>query len=521
MKHLFNFLLLFALLSPSLPAQFGFLDGDFDADGIKILNLNSNEGMAAVAVRPDGMIIVAGSVTTGGETEFLVMRLTQDGSIDMSFNGIGYQVIDFDPGSDNSNTAADVLVEPNGKIVVAGTSFYFGDEDFAIARLLPDGGLDSSFYGSGLKTIHTGNLGWNQNCLALARDASGYYYLGGTHYLPGDPYKCMVAKLAPTGAADFSFGESGIDTFSITGSNYDFVNDLIVLQDGRIVVGGQGGSAFDNDFVLAMIKTNGDLDSTFSTDGRVATNVDGPAEACYALAQQPDGKIIAAGYAGDFANGTDLALVRYSLTGSLDLSFDVDGKMVHDLDNSGSDEGFYGVVIQPDGKIIAGGNTYSSGTLSVVARYNSNGSPDGTFGSGGYAGTEVSPLADGITEVALQPDLRLVAVGNASGDGFAVRYVTGLVLSTPEVPAAVAMTLYPNPAQEVVTLRCQLSHAMQAEVLLTDVNGRILHTFDPAAAIGSGDQEIQLNLPSGLAPGNYLVVLVTAEGNFATRLLKN
>src|SRR5262249_54057680 len=131
---------------------------------------------------------------------------------------------------------------------------------------------------------------------------------------------------------------------------------VVVRPDGKVVVAGYSFSftTFTDDFVLAQYNANGSLDAGFGTGGKVTTDLGGD-DVAFAVALQPDGKVVVAGYSLSFTTFTDdFAVARYNANGSLDTTFGTGGKVITDL---GSDvfEWAYGVALQPDGKIVAAG----------------------------------------------------------------------------------------------------------------------------------------------------------------------
>lgn len=519
MKKPFLFLLLLGQVT--LSAQHGLLDTDFDTDGIKLADLIGGEDFAGAEVQADGKIVAVGTYPLGLESQLLVMRFLPNGSHDMAFNGgTGYQAIDFDTTNDNVNIGEDVLIQPDGNIVVVGWSRIGAGDDMTIARLLPDGTLDSTFHSDGKFSFNLGVGSPHEDCSAVAMDGSGNYYMGGTHHNGTAANSFIVLKLDPAGNLEPSFAGSGVDTFAVTVGG-EALRDLILLQDGRILCGGIGNLILpDSDFGLLMLKPDGNPDSTFSTDGRLATHVLGIRDGAMTLAQQADGKIVAGGYAGGEIS-RDLALVRYTLTGALDLSFDGDGIATYDLDMEGKEEIINGIVMQPDGKILlAGATTESAETISFVGRYHADGTPDTTFGTDGFTVTDVALFNDEARGIALQEDLKVVTVGWANGKGFVARYLSGLVLSSPDPQGNAPLTLYPNPVQDNATLKCQLAQPGPVEIHLTDLAGRVLHTFRTEAHMAAGTHEFALHLPEGLAAGEYLVVMACTQGNLAMKLLK-
>jgi len=183
----------------------------------------------------------------------------------------------------------------------------------------------------------------------------------------------------------------------------------------RASAGGAGG------FALARYNADGSLDTSFDGDGKLTTDFGGGV--AYGVALQPDGKIVAVGYVAGFGGEGDFALARYNADGSLDTSFSGDGTQTTDV---GGDERASDVAIQRDGKIVAVGSSYSfigSSTDVVVARYNPDGSLDPSFGTL-FPGLQLTSVSgtDHAAGVALQPDGKIVAVGAAVEDFLLARY---------------------------------------------------------------------------------------------------
>ena len=254
----------------------------------------------------------------------------------------------------------------------------------------------------------------------------------------------LRAQAAP-GALDQTFGTNGkvLTRFPISSTTFRpraTPHAMVIQPDGKIVVAGQAmvssGTATPDVFALVRYLPNGSLDTGFGRGGRVTTQV-GIQDAALAVTLQPDGKIVAAGYANIGPAGSlnfAFALVRYNTNGSLDRTFDFDGKVVTDL-TTYMDE-LTGVAIQPDGKIVAAGFVNGGNSSDfAVARYNPNGSIDRTFGVGGVAQTDFLNSADGAAEMVLLPDGKIVVAGSVydsagTGDFALVRYNPNGTLDT-------------------------------------------------------------------------------------------
>ena len=181
------------------------------------------------------------------------------------------------------------------------------------------------------------------------------------------------------GDPDSTFASDGIVTTDFAPTGNDFGEAVAIQPDGKIVVAGTSFNGSTYVFALARYSTNGDLDPTFGSGGRVTTAIGNMDDRATAVAIQPDGKIVAAG--SSFTNGTGygFALVRYNPDGSLDNTFSGDG-IQHDDISAGSDEA-YSIALQPDGKIVLAGyaNNGSSNDDFALLRYNPDGTLDNTF----------------------------------------------------------------------------------------------------------------------------------------------
>src|SRR5206468_652342 len=160
----------------------------------------------------------------------------------------------------------------------------------------------------------------------------------------------------------------------------------------------------DADFAVVRYNANGSLDATFGAGGKVTTSIGSDEDDAYALALQPDGKLVAA---GETLNGVryDFALVRYNANGSLDATFGAGGKVTTPVGSA--DDYADALLVQPDGKLVAAGNVEGSDRDFAVVRYNADGSLDGSFGTGGKVITPLGSSDDVAFSLVLQPDGKL------------------------------------------------------------------------------------------------------------------
>jgi uncharacterized delta-60 repeat protein len=398
----------------------GLLDPDFGSNGIVTTDFANDEFGYAVALQPDGKILVAGYMDIPFSDYFALARYNPDGSLDQSFSDDGKVITGFG----NIDEAHAIVLQPDGKIILAGdTSASPGipEFDFALERYNPDGSLDKSFGSDGM--VITDFYGGLDAANAITLQPDGKIIAAGV----GESENCdfALARYNPDGSLDTSFGSDGKVTTDFSGE-FDEVKDIVLQPDGKIVVIGFTGNISHEDFALARYNQDGSLDLNFNGNGKVRTNFGGT-EYGFGVALQADGKIIVVGekvlpYYHDYDSYWVLA--RYNPDGSLDPNFDGDGRVTTNFGNRAEADA---VTLQSDGKIIVAGSTEKQDSIGSfgVARYNTDGSLDINFGDGGRLTTDIGSTSFG-TAVVLQPDGKIVVAGytaNGSDYDFAlVRY---------------------------------------------------------------------------------------------------
>ncbi len=319
---------------------------------------------------------------------------------DSTFSSDGIVTTDFAPGYD---VASAIGIQADGKIVVAGTNEGTSSESqFALARYFIDGSLDTNFGNAG-KVLTNFGLGFDQ-ALSLVIQPDGKILLAG--YATEAGYSFALARYDTNGSLDTTFNSTG-KVITDMGGSQDWIQSVILQPDGKTVVAG-----YDNgNFGLARYNTNGLLDTTFDFDGKVSTSFGSLNDWAYSVAIQQDGKIVASGLAYNSITGVDFALARYDTTGALDTTFDNDGKATFDLSNNSFDEG-HAMVIQPDGKILLAGNYSTNADKDfAIIRVNANGSLDTSFGNNGIARFNITNVDDYCNAIALQTDGKILMTG--------------------------------------------------------------------------------------------------------------
>jgi uncharacterized delta-60 repeat protein len=255
-----------------------------------------------------------------------------------------------------------VVIQPDGKIVVAGHTESSGQFDIAVVRYNADGSLDTSFDTDGIVTTPVG--GNNDEVYGLAVQSDGKMIVAGRS-LSGT-HDIMLVRYNGDGSLDTGFDVDGKVTTAI-GSGNDEARAVVIQPDGKIVVAGHTESSGQFDITVVRYNADGSLDTSFDTDGIVTTPVGGNNDEGYGIARQGDGKIVVVGRSGN-PGLIDIVVVRYNADGSPDTAFSGDGIVTTAIGIA--DDEAYAVSIQGDGKIVVAGRSEQSGTFDIaLARY--------------------------------------------------------------------------------------------------------------------------------------------------------
>ena len=425
------------------PTPAGSLDPTFDGDGYAVVDASGGNDFAqALAVLAGGTLLAAGfSYDAGGTaSDFLIFRLASGGSPDMAFDGDGRAITDFA----NADEAFAMAVLPDGRFVVAGRSNdLLGNQNIALARYNADGSLDASFDGDGKLVTVIGNA---DSATGVALQPDGKTVVAG-HLFNGVDLDIALIRYNLNGSLDPTFSGDGVVTTGVVGN--DLSEGLALQADGKILVLGQSGTGGT---VLARYEADGSLDAAFGTGGILAMSVLGGS----AVAVQSDGRILVAGSAppppGLEFLGSTFALARFNSDGTPDLGFGDDGLATANISNSGfgsiGADVAYSLALQPDGNIVlAGGASGDFPSLVerlAIARFTAYGTLDTTLGSQGTMAIEFSAGAATGTAVALEPAGAIVVAGVAGGDALVARITGGLADQSVAPGSALQLTLPSN-----------------------------------------------------------------------------
>ncbi|WP_300337528.1 putative Ig domain-containing protein [Accumulibacter sp.] len=427
-------------------ADFGFTDPDA-GDGLSAVRIDQLPGLGDLQL--NGVAVNTGQVIAAADIGGLVFSPPADangvdytgldfsvrdqrGLFDASPNTLSFNVtpvndapvfvgdegsgvVRTDMGSAN-DWGYGATVQADGRILVTGRSDVGGYPDYSLARYNSNGTLDTSFAGDGKVTTAIGPL--TDNSYSVAVQSDGRILVGGFSWMYATHSDFAVVRYLPDGTLDTSFSGDGKVTTDI-GGYWDQAYAMGVQADGKVVLAGmRSGNPGDiSDFALVRYNSDGSLDTGFDGDGKVVTSAGYYTEYLHSVSMQADGKILAVGSGAAQGSGIDrdLVLQRYNSNGSLDGSFDGDGMVTFGVGGFGSAAS---VTAQPDGRILVFCSNYSSAFL---LRYNSDGSPDTAFGVNGKVASLIKPWGTG-NYVAVQTDGSILITGQINGDLAVARY---------------------------------------------------------------------------------------------------
>lgn len=420
------------VLSLTVPGAAFAAAGDLDVTFGSAGKVSSVIPTSKIGIQPaDGKLLVVDSESSN----FRLARYLPGGTLDVVFgtNGVVtsdirsvmYNIADTGQlgGNDfSADGAYDVAMQADGKILVAGYTFHTNpptglanSDNIVVVRYLTNGLVDTTFGTNGVamaEVLKAGNATHDRG-YALAVQTNGAIVVAGEMYEGTKAGDFVTVRFTSTGVLDTTFASTGYKLTSLS-SYLDTARDVVIQGDGKIVVAGEKSNISPSSFGVVRYNANGTADTTFGPGGirsvvfSTATNSNSSA---YNVAVQSDGKMVVGGYSYTTTTQGDYALARFNANGTLDTTFDGDGKVTT---NFGGSETGADVMIQGNGKIVMVG---TAGLLGMgLTRYNTNGSLDTTFGSGGkVTNASISGGVDGL----IQSDGKIVAAGG----GFLARFL--------------------------------------------------------------------------------------------------
>jgi len=409
----------------------GELDLTFGTGGIAVTDFAGKADLGfAAAIQTDGKIVAAGkSQDANLNSIFALARYNSDGSLDTSFDGDG-KVTTFGTTivrnklNGTTGSAWAVALQSDGKIIAAGSSNVYSkgvgtSRGFTLVRYNSNGSLDTSFGTQGVVTTNAVGLA---EVRGIVLQGDGKIVAAGQAGTSN--VDVGIARYNTNGTLDTTFSGDGIVT-SHLGTNSEWARAVALQSDGAIVVAGPKGyvNSSNSSAFVARYTSNGNIDSAFGIGGAVTISV-GSVTYLNSVAVQSDGRVVAGGWSGPGDDQADMLVARVDTNGALDSTFDGDG--IRTVDFFGSRDRANGIALQQNGQIVlAGGISQPDGGGGIgiakqgLARLNTDGSLDATFGSSGIV-TTLTGTSMGANAVAVQSDGQIVTVGATNGVDFAL-----------------------------------------------------------------------------------------------------
>ncbi len=505
--------------------QPGTLDKSFGHNGLVDPKYEYVYGVGrTVLIQDDGKIILVGQ--TFYTYNCLMVRYLKNGMIDSSFGINGIVSTTFAGGYSKGSPIA--ALQKDGKIVVVGIYPAFDNESPTISRYLPNGKIDSGFGVNGL--VHKVFPSKRVFGEAIGIEPDGKIVIAGQVMNPDESY--AVARCTVNGEIDTTYGNNTGRIQTTFSNNVNQAWTMTVQPDGKVIVGGRA-SVPTNDFALLRVTASGKIDSSFGEDGKVTTDFCNSEDQANSIAVQADGKIIVAGevVCGSYYN---YGLSRYLNNGHLDSSFGINGKVITDF--NGYDDYATSVAIEPNGKIVVGGVSFStfdpeSGDFAII-QYKTNGEPDSTFGSNGKAVTDFHGRQDWAYSVALQKDGKIIVggfAGTSDHTGFALARYYGdeciaanncsnikSLLKNNNITIS-SLKLFPDPVKTILTVSLKSPVAKPLQINISDIYGKLYKAISWNTYKGANIKELDVSF---LKNGIYILKIVNDSAFLTLKFLK-
>lgn len=513
-----------ALFSASVVfSQAGSLDPTFATAGQYVQDFGAQDNLTKVRVQDDGKIVAVGTALSPGFAgQLLVIRLNPDGTLDNTFNGSGTLVIT----AYNESYAYDLFFQPDDKMVVVGTR---ADVNFQFSmlamRLNADGTMDNTF-GTGGFSEHEISTG-DDFAYAVAPLDNGQMLLAGTALDGSFNSEPVIVRLNADGSIDNTFGTNGVAALPVTHQDNKFwsvglQSDGSIVASGHIDQGLTGGGQFNFDVLVARFTSSGVLDATFGNAGTVEKPISVELnESAQSMVIDQDDAVLLGGYTTlpDFS--FDAFVMKLEADGADATTFGTNGLTTF---NNAVQDVFYGIALQPDGKILTCGTSggfFFDPRDQLVARFTSAGTLDNTFSGDGFALDNVAGNFDEANAITLQADGKIVTAGKANtatlNDASVFRYLNDINTMIDESTLNDQLRVFPNPAAAGSQIALALDRMMPGTptVRLFDARGAEVALASSKAPFVPWRV---LKLPTDLAAGIYTVRVSDGHSVFSTLL---
>ena len=432
MKKLF---LIVSVLSTTLVIAQGngTLDLTFNTTGYNLININGNDNAQALVINSDSSILIGGSIGTSGNLNIGVKKIFPNGTLDSNFGTSGSFTFDFGGFSD---FCYDMALQSDGKIILAGAAgVTAANPDFLAIRLNANGSLDSTFGNQGIVKIEI-NTG-EDYAKSLVIQPDGKIVLAGYSNTPGFSFKnAALVRLNIDGTLDSSFGNAGVSVLPISLATED-IESIVQISNGDYRAVGKGGTTSAQNMIIYGILNDGNLDTSFGTNGYINNT---SLEFAYDLKERFNQLYIAGKV------GSSGGIYVTDINGNPNATFANNGLAIGNLN---ADLVYLTVHVLEDSTIIVGGSTTISFLVRdmVVAAYNADGTINTDFGTSGNAIINTGGFED-VNDIAIQQDGKIVGAGLSSqsgGNDMVVFRLENQIITSSLNATKNYLSVYPNP----------------------------------------------------------------------------
>ncbi|HPH83408.1 MAG TPA: delta-60 repeat domain-containing protein [Flavobacteriales bacterium] len=450
----------------------GVVDSTFGIDGVVRVNLAEAATFArTIRLRPDGKIAVSGTYRLYENNPFytnyaFMAVYNDDGTPDLTYGINGMSVII--PFEGQAFIPEEMVIQPDGKSIQVGISYYLGQTDLVMARYNTDGTPDVTFGNNGLVIQDYNQQLQTGRCLTLQED--GKILAAGTLIISSDESPATIFRFLPDGQLDPTFADAGIFILNQAPLLAEFFG-VEVQPDGKILAAGNNNTNSSNSvFMCIRLDANGNLDNTFSSDGIFRMDELGGLhnDLLWDMKLNSNGKILLAGQGtatpfNDFPSKA--TLVQLKEDGTLDPTFGTNG--LHFTDLTSNDEVCSHVEFQDDGKILLAG---------IAAD------------TGGYKGS-------------------------------LVRLLPSSTVNMDKLDVQTSLALFPNPLDERAYVNISLKSKGLRSLFLVDFKGQLVETIFLDKAMNCGEHTVPFEVNSKIVPGMYKLVLVSEDQTHSTSII--
>lgn len=491
------------LFTNTISAQEGTLDETFGIGGKISNNFGGASTVFDAALQSDGKIIVIESATPFGQSsEFVIVRYLPNGDLDSSFDRVGATTIlgekDFGAGA--------IAIQPDGKIVVAGVIRNkvngVTETDIMLIRYNEDGTLDATFDGDGIATAPLKN---SQSGSAILLQADGKIVIGGTFSLDNWQMNTFgLARFNANGSIDTAYGTNGfVQTPTIFRG---ILNDIKFVDDENVIA---VGTNFASNFLMVKYDATGQVITSFGSkgDGIIEEKFNKIAVLNKCVVSKDNHIYVAGSSLTDTKYNAFIG--KYDSNGVVDTSFGGNGRIVKEFGSAIASFGDDIAIDSKDELIVGYGVGPTSNYDFALESYSLDGVLKTSFGTDGYFSTNFGAGHDYFQTMLIQPDNKIVMIGNNYDQVIArVNNSKKVVLSTDDFTVnSTVINVSPNPINEFPVLNLQLQKATTLSVDLYDAKGILVSSLIKNKSYAEGSTTEALSLSNNLAKGIYFLKL--------------